>query len=137
MTREDVFPMLFSVMSNLLAFSQVGAEEAFELTAETAHANGISHDESWVGGVTVQNGFEEEDNCVECSNCGTPWELEQIFPATSVDWCRKCIKHDLAVEEEMREREAAREAEEEERILAGALATHAVGASGWSNSLPL
>jgi hypothetical protein len=36
-------------MSNVLAFSEVGAEEVFELTAETAHANGIDHDDSWVG----------------------------------------------------------------------------------------
>jgi hypothetical protein len=129
--------MLFSVMSNLLAFSQVGAEEAFELTAETAHANGIDHDDSWVGGVTVQNGPEEEDDCVECSNCGTPWELEQIFPRTSVDWCPKCIKYDLACEEEMREREAAREAEDERRASERHLAAHAVGSSGWINSLPL
>ena len=87
MTAADVFPMLFSVMSNLLAFSQVEAEEAFELTAATAHANGINHDESWVGGVTVQNGFDDieteaaDDRCwckfyQSCPTCFAAWEKE-------------------------------------------------------------
>ena len=108
----------------------ISCEEVFGLDA--AHG-----EDAWIADVTVMDGFEEEEECVECSNCGTPWALGQIFPATSVDWCHKCIKHDLAVEEEMREREAAREAEEEERIFTGALAAHAVGASGWSNALQL
>ena len=75
MTAAGFFPMLFFVMSNLLSFSQVGAEEAFELTAETAHANGIDHDDSWVGDTAPSaEGFDDDEICwckfyESCSTC--------------------------------------------------------------------
>ena len=109
----------------------ISCEEFFGLDADAVAAHG---EDAWVADVTVFNGpADEDEDLVECDNCGTPWAAAQIFPATRVEWCHKCIKHDAAVEEERREREAAEEA----RVTADVLEAHLVGASNWRNTLPL
>ena len=84
-----------------------------------------------------------KDGLIDCSNCGTVWDPDNkhLRYGGKYGWyvvrCPKCLKHEMQLLEERLEREAAAEAAAEAAKIAEALSTHAVGASGWSNPLPL
>jgi len=84
-----------------------------------------------------------QDGLIDCNNCSTLWEPDNkhLQYGGKYGWyvvrCPKCLAHDRQMEAERLERQAAEEAAEGARIVAEALSTHAVGSSGWCNSLPL
>ena len=70
----------------------ISCEEAVELNADAVASHG---EDSWVGHVTVCDGFfPEDEDLVECEGFGEQWFRPEGHVGDTIDWCRKCYKND-------------------------------------------